>query len=86
MGYDIFLCTLGAYIPTFGDLIFRRDAEEVLTKVDYDYPMSFATLAHLLSVRYFGLLTSEKANVNSIFPYKSIKGQLERDAKDLGLR
>ena len=75
-GVDAFLCTLGTR---------QKEGKDVFKRVDYQYPLNFATLAKELEIPHFGLLTSSGANASSMFYYMQIKGEVERDIIALGL-
>lgn len=74
--YNSFLCTLGTI---------QKHGKENFIKVDYQYPLNFATLAKNCNIPYFGLLTSTGANSKSMFFYMKTKGQVEDACRDLGL-
>ncbi len=75
-GYDAFICTLGTR---------TKYGTEIFTKVDYTYPLEFGKLGKELGIKYYGLLTSTGGKTNSIFLYMRIKGEVERDVKELNL-
>lgn len=75
-GYDAFFCALGTRNET-------TPAE--FRKVDFQYPLNFGNLAKDLDVPYFGLLSYQGANKDSIFVYSKTKGEIEEALKGLGL-
>ena len=76
IGYDAFFCTLGSRTK-FGEAEF--------TKVDRFYPNLFGAMGKEISIRYFGLLTSIRANPNSMLLYLRTKGLVENDLIKLNL-
>lgn len=75
-GYDAFLCTLGSRVKT---------GVENFKRVDYEYPLEFARLAKAVDAFHYGLLTSGGADPKSMFLYMRTKGEVERDAKAIGV-
>ena len=73
-GVDAFLCTIGS-----------RSSGKDFRTVDYQYPLDFANMAKRLEIDHFGLLTASGANPNAWFQYCKVKGEVERDIKQLQL-
>lgn len=76
VGVDAFLCTLGTRVKV---------GDELFIKVDYQYPLNFATLAKHLEVKHYGLLSSTGADSTSMLLYMRTKGRVERACKEVNL-
>ena len=72
-----FICCLGTR---------QKTGKENFIKVDFQYPVNFATLAQKLEAPYFGLLTSSGSKSNSHFLYMKTKGQCEDAIQALDLK
>ena len=75
-GYDALLCTLGTRVRV-GEALFR--------KVDYQYPIDFATIGKDVGAHHYGLLSSAGASAKSWFLYMRTKGEVERDILKVGI-
>ena len=75
-GYDAMLCTLGTRVKV---------GEELFKKVDYQYPIDFASVGKEIGVHHYGLLTSQGASASSWFLYMRTKGEVERDILKVGI-
>jgi len=75
-GTDIGFCALGT---TRG-----KSGVEGFKKIDYDYVVSTAKVAHEAGAREFHLVTSQGANKDSSFLYPQTKGLVEEAVKDVG--
>ncbi len=74
---DAVVCTLGTTMRAAGSkAAFRR--------VDYDYPMAVARLAHTKGTPTYALNSAIGANSESRFFYNRVKGELERDLAGVG--
>lgn len=63
-----------------------RDAgsQEAQRRVDVDYQLQFAQMAHCNGVKTFVLLSSMSADPKSRFFYMRMKGEVEEDVKAIG--
>ena len=75
-GSNAFICTLGSR---------WKESEEVLTRVEGTYPLSFAKLALELKVPHFCHLSAEAANSNSYLYFLRNKARTEELLSGLGL-
>ena len=75
-GYDAFLCTLGTRVKV---------GKEQFIKVDYQYPIDFATYGRNHNIKYFGHLSSQGAKSSSCMLYMKTKGEVEEALQKLGL-
>ena len=73
-GVDAFVCCLGTRVGT---------GEENFIRVDYQYPLNFATFAKQHGIPHYGLLTSTGSNENSCLLYPRTKGRAENDIRAL---
>lgn len=74
---DAVVCALGTTIATAGSrTAFRR--------VDHDYPLAIARLAHDRGARTFALNSALGADPRSRVFYSRTKGELERDLESVG--
>ncbi|WP_295797696.1 NAD(P)H-binding protein [uncultured Microbulbifer sp.] len=69
---DAVICALGT---TMG----KAGSREAFARVDHDYPLAIAQLAHRNGVTTYVLNSALGADPNSRFFYNRVKGQLERD-------
>ena len=59
---------------------------EAFRSVDHDLPLSFARQAHQAGTQNFALVSAIGASVDSSFFYARVKGELERDVREIGFR
>jgi uncharacterized protein YbjT (DUF2867 family) len=78
-GPDSAICATGTTIKKAG-------SKEVFRSVDHDLPLSFARLAHQAGTQNFALVSAIGASVDSSFSYARVKGELERDVREIGFR
>jgi uncharacterized protein YbjT (DUF2867 family) len=78
-GLDAAICATGTTIKKAG-------SKEAFRSVDHDLPLSFARLAHQAGTLNFALVSAIGASVDSSFFYARVKGELERDVRELGFR
>jgi uncharacterized protein YbjT (DUF2867 family) len=78
-GPDAAICAIGTTIKKAG-------SKEAFRSVDHDLPLSFARLAHQAGTQNFALVSSIGASVDSSFFYARVKGELERDVREIGFR
>lgn len=76
---DHVFCCLGTTIKKAG-------SEEAFIKVDQEYPLTMAQLAHQKKVSHFLIITAMGADRSSIIFYNKVKGQVETAIKDLKLK
>jgi uncharacterized protein YbjT (DUF2867 family) len=76
-GADAAICATGTTIKKAG-------SKEAFRSVDYDLPLSFARLAHQAGTQNFALVSAIGASVDSSFFYARVKGELERDVREIG--
>ncbi len=74
---DAVICTLGTTIRDAG-------SREAFRRVDVDYVIAVATLAHAAGARAFALNTALNADPASRVFYLRCKGEAERDVEALG--
>ena len=74
---DAVICALGTTMRAAGS----RAAFE---RVDHDYPLAVATLAHEAGASTFVLNSAIGADPDSRFFYNRVKGNLERDLRSVG--
>lgn len=67
---DAVICALGTTIRDAG-------SQAAFRRVDYDYPLAFAQLAHAAGARAFALTSAKNANPHSRVFYSRTKGELE---------
>ncbi len=73
---DHIYCCLGTTIKKAG-------SKEAFKKVDYDYPLQIARLAHQNGAEKFALISAIGANSGSKIFYNRVKGQVEQAIKDI---
>jgi uncharacterized protein YbjT (DUF2867 family) len=78
-GADAAICATGSTIKKAG-------SKEAFRSVDHDLPLSFARLAHQTGAQSFALVSAIGASVDSSFFYARVKGELERDVREIGFR
>jgi uncharacterized protein YbjT (DUF2867 family) len=76
-GPDAAICATGTTIKKAG-------SKEAFRSVDHDLPLSFARLAHQASTQNFALVSAIGASADSSFFYAKVKGELERDVREVG--
>ncbi|ULR30394.1 NAD-dependent dehydratase [Dickeya fangzhongdai] len=74
---DAVICTLGTTIKAAG-------SQTAFYRVDHDYPLTAARLAHAHGTPAYALNSASGANVSSRFFYNRVKGELERDLAGVG--
>ena len=74
---DFALCTLGTTLR-------QAKSRGAFYRVDHDYVLTMAGLAHLAGTPTFGLVSSLGANPLSRVFYLRVKGEIERDLAALG--
>jgi uncharacterized protein YbjT (DUF2867 family) len=67
-----------------GTTIKKAGSKEAFRSVDL--PLSFARLAHQAGAQDFALVSAIGASVDSSFFYARVKGELERDVREIGFR
>jgi uncharacterized protein YbjT (DUF2867 family) len=75
-----------AAICATGTTIKKAGSKEAFRSVDHDLPLLFARLAHQAGTQNFALVSSIGASVDSSFLYLKVKGELERDVREIGFR
>jgi uncharacterized protein YbjT (DUF2867 family) len=78
-GLDAAICATGTTIKKAG-------SKEAFRSVDHDLPLSFARVAHQAGAQSFALVSAVGASVDSFFFYARVKGELERDVREIGFR
>jgi uncharacterized protein YbjT (DUF2867 family) len=76
---DAAICAIGTTIKEAG-------SKEAFRSVDHDLPLLFARLAHEAGTQNFALVSAIGASVDSPFLYVKVKGELERDVREIGFR
>ncbi|MCD9032975.1 NAD(P)H-binding protein [Luteimonas sp. Y-2-2-4F] len=74
---DAAVCTLGTTIRAAG-------SQDAFRRVDHDYPLAVARLAHAGGTRTFALNSAMGADAGSRIFYNRVKGELERDLAAVG--
>ena len=74
---DAVICALGTTIADAG-------SQAAFRKVDYDYPLAFARLAHAAGARTFALTSAKAADPRSQVFYSRTKGELEQALRGIG--
>ncbi|MGE7942500.1 oxidoreductase [Lysinibacillus xylanilyticus] len=72
-------CCLGTTIKQAG-------SREEFEKVDFEYPLTIASLAKKRGIPHMLVITAMGANENSPFYYNRVKGKLEHDLMEIGLQ
>jgi uncharacterized protein YbjT (DUF2867 family) len=75
-----------AAICATGTTIKKAGSKEAFLSVDHDLPLSFARLVHQAGAQDFALVSAIGASVDSSFFYARVKGELERDVREIGFR
>ncbi len=76
---DAVLCCLGTTIKKAG-------SQEKFKLVDYEFPLQAAQIAKEKGVEKFAVITALGSNADSKIFYNKVKGELERDLIQLGLK
>ncbi|WP_028602225.1 NAD-dependent dehydratase [Ottowia thiooxydans] len=74
---DAVICALGTTMKVAG-------SEAAFHRVDHDYPLAVARLAHHHGTPTYVLNSATGADANSRFFYNKVKGELERDLAEVG--
>ncbi|MCL1697626.1 NAD(P)H-binding protein [Lysinibacillus sp. BPa_S21] len=69
-----------------GTTIKKAGSREAFEKVDFEYPLTIASLAKNRGIPHMLVITAMGANENSPFYYNRVKGKLEHDLMELGLQ
>jgi uncharacterized protein YbjT (DUF2867 family) len=72
-----------AAICATGTTINKAGSKEAFRSVDRDLPFWFALLAHKAGTQNFALVSAIGASVDSSFFYAKVKGELERDVREI---
>jgi uncharacterized protein YbjT (DUF2867 family) len=75
-----------AAICATGTTIKKAGSKEAFRSVDHDLPLSFARAAHQAGTQTFALVSAMGASADSSFFYARLKGELERDIREIGFR
>ena len=73
-----------AAICATGTTINKAGSKEAFRSVDHDLPLKFAQLAHQTGTQNFALVSAMGASVDSSLFYAKVKGELERDVREIG--
>ena len=76
---DAVICTLGTTMATAG-------SKEAFYRVDHDYPLMVAELAHEHGTPTYVLNSAIGADASSRVFYTRVKGELERDLMEVGFK
>lgn len=74
-----FFCCIGTTMK-------KEKTREEFEKVDFHYPIVFASLAKKRGIEHFIVITAMGAKPNSLFYYNRVKGKLEEQLKSIGLK
>ncbi|MFN3783008.1 MAG: oxidoreductase [Spirosomataceae bacterium] len=77
------LCLANHVFCTIGTTIKNAGSKEAFRKVDFDYPLSLAKKCAQGGSKVFCLVTSMGADMNSLFFYSQVKGEIEREISQL---
>ncbi|MED3800354.1 NAD(P)H-binding protein [Lysinibacillus xylanilyticus] len=69
-----------------GTTIKKAGSREEFEKVDFEYPLTIASLAKKRGILHMLVITAMGANESSPFYYNRVKGKLEHDLIELGLQ
>lgn len=69
-----------------GTTMKKARSREEFEKVDFEYPLTIASLAKNRGIPHMLVITAMGANENSPFYYNRVKGKLEQDLMELGLQ
>lgn len=67
---DVFCC--------LGTTMKKAKSKEAMYKVDVEYPLTIANLAHANGAKQFLVISAMNANPDSVFSYSKMKGELEQ--------
>lgn len=81
---DAALWEVDALISALGTTMRIAGSKDAFRRIDYDYPLAAARLAHAHGVPTFVLNSAMGANPSSVIFYNRVKGDLERDLDALG--
>ncbi|RAJ94857.1 NAD(P)H-binding protein [Aliidiomarina maris] len=73
-----------AVICALGTTMRRAGSQEAFRRVDYDYPLHVAKLAHEAGTPTFVLNSAMGADAQSRFFYNRVKGELEQSLRTIG--
>jgi uncharacterized protein YbjT (DUF2867 family) len=73
-----------AAICATGTTIKKAGSKEAFRSVDHHLPLKFARQTHQAGTQNFALVSSVGASVESSFYYARVKGELERDLREIG--
>lgn len=73
---DVVFCALGTTKSKTPD-------EQQYRKIDYQYPLDIAFMAHQNGVQQYHLVSALGASVNASIFYSRLKGEVERDLKSI---
>jgi hypothetical protein len=76
---DVAFCCLGTTMKTAG-------SKEAFKKVDYEYAVNFAKLAHKHAIKCFVLISAMGADAQSSIFYNKVKGETEEAIAQLGFQ
>ena len=76
---DAVICTLGTTMATAG-------SQDAFRRVDHDYPLAVARLAHDHGIPVYVLNSATGADARSRFFYNRVKGALEDDLRQVGFQ
>ncbi|GLC88023.1 oxidoreductase [Lysinibacillus piscis] len=68
-----------------GTTMKKAGSREIFEKVDFEYPLTIASLAKKRGIPHLLVITAMGANEGSSFYYNRVKGKLEHDLIELGL-
>ncbi|UPW83533.1 NAD(P)H-binding protein [Lysinibacillus sp. Ag94] len=69
-----------------GTTMKKAGSREEFEKVDFEYPLTIASLAKNRGIPHMLVITAMGANESSPFYYNRVKGKLEHDLMELGLQ
>ncbi|MFJ7982859.1 NAD(P)H-binding protein [Lysinibacillus xylanilyticus] len=69
-----------------GTTIKKAGSREEFEKIDFEYPLTIASLAKKRGIPHMLVITAMGANESSPFYYNRVKGKLEHDLMELGLQ
>ena len=86
---ELLLADVGRFRPdaaicATGTTINKAGSKKAFRSVDHDLPLAFAQFAHQAGTQNFALVSAMGASVDSSFFYTKVKGELERDVREIG--
>jgi uncharacterized protein YbjT (DUF2867 family) len=75
-----------AAICATGTTIKKAESKEAFRSIDHDLPLFIARRAHQAGTQIFALVSAMGASVDSPLLYTKVKGELERDVREIGFR